>query len=642
MTLSTSSGGLCDTKTIGVFAGTGWVQETILLDDLTGTCALNLINGLRIDISSTEASLDPSLDKLEICTPCSGCIDPPANSDCNNPQAVGVNCSLTCDPGQTPIGGDIQCLLTMDPTDHNDTCDFVNDACCECDQCDDPTPIGLPAGASLKCAPSATPHKLATTCGLECGDNYEQKGSSATCTKVNTCPGTCGFDTMPCCKCTKCAEASPSSAPSGGSLTGDCDANSTLLSTCNVNCPVGSSLVGPDSQCTTDTPACSDTCTWTDAPCCACNTCSSVAPKDTNGIPANHGTNCAALTPTGQTCETLCPTGSYQVGANSTCSGGATCGNPCQWSTPPCCRCDRCTAAAPVPANGIGSQTGDCDANSATSSTCVTTCPAGYTKSGTDSTCTNDDPNSALCDGSCGWDPPPVCTCNGCPVAALSGASTTCTGPLHPSDPGSGGTANQCELVCETGYRLVDSSARYTCTAMNNGADCVWSGEPVCELIPVTVCDGGTTFGRITDEFDDRSHCFSEHGFSRWGWHTVLSPGVTDLNFTLYAGAAHCTKLTNPVGDVVVTYDGDTVDVCIYLDAGHGIDDGSIWIGTEEFPTVGGRKKKPSVAPGQYNHVISGPPIGASQWCRDDLAVAGQTGGDDIYIIIHVNVCDLV
>ncbi len=125
-----------------------------------------------------------------------------------------------------------------------------------------------------------------------------------------------------------------------------------------------------------------------------------------------------------------------------------------------------------------------------------------------------------------------------------------------------------------------------------------------------TVCE--TAFG-----LGDYGTCFSEYGFSRWGW-TNGPVGEGQYTFDVWAGAGQCdTDKGEWAGTVTVTYGGGTVSVEYDILDEFEVTETHVYAGSNPIPTD--KKGKETVAPGQYK--------------------VGSDLSGDIYIIVHLVVC---
>jgi len=128
------------------------------------------------------------------------------------------------------------------------------------------------------------------------------------------------------------------------------------------------------------------------------------------------------------------------------------------------------------------------------------------------------------------------------------------------------------------------------------------------------------------------STCFSEWGFSQWGWtNGPLAPKCQTYYFSLYAGAAQCKLYKgDKVGWVTVKYYGSSAIVKYYLYPGYKLDETHLYIGNQPLPGSGGGF---TVAPGQYTYSHD-----LNNATTDCYRVTGLSG--KIYIIAHAAVCD--
>ncbi len=104
--------------------------------------------------------------------------------------------------------------------------------------------------------------------------------------------------------------------------------------------------------------------------------------------------------------------------------------------------------------------------------------------------------------------------------------------------------------------------------------------------------------------------CFSDFGFSNWGWTNPVTPSTNEY-WPLWAGAAQCdTDKGTLVGNVHVMYDGTDVTVHFNIDPEYTLGETHVYAGYEMFPRT--RRGDFTVAPGQYSN--EGPFEGGQVW----------------------------
>jgi hypothetical protein len=105
----------------------------------------------------------------------------------------------------------------------------------------------------------------------------------------------------------------------------------------------------------------------------------------------------------------------------------------------------------------------------------------------------------------------------------------------------------------------------------------------------------------------DYAHCFTEYGFSKWGWtNGELGPGT--YVFPMYVGESDCIPSEeNLIGTVTISYDDSTDKVIVdYLitDPIYTLGSTHVWAGDEPFPRKGNNY---TAAPGQYGSTNTTP-----------------------------------
>jgi hypothetical protein len=118
---------------------------------------------------------------------------------------------------------------------------------------------------------------------------------------------------------------------------------------------------------------------------------------------------------------------------------------------------------------------------------------------------------------------------------------------------------------------------------------------------------------------DDDHACFSDAGFSRWGWNIgPLLPGT--YTYDVYAGAGQCDITKGQfVGTVTISYDGTHVTALYDLTNEYSHSETHLYAGTSPFPTKNNGRY--TVAPGQYS-------------------VQDELNGEAIYVIAHAVTCE--
>lgn len=132
---------------------------------------------------------------------------------------------------------------------------------------------------------------------------------------------------------------------------------------------------------------------------------------------------------------------------------------------------------------------------------------------------------------------------------------------------------------------------------------------------PNATCETSFAIGNS----DDDHACFSEAGFSRWGW-TIgpLTPGT--YTYDIYAGAGQCDIFRGQfVGTITISYNGTDVSASYDLTSGFSNSETHLYAGTSPFPRKNNGRY--TVAPGQYS-------------VQDDL------NGEAIYVIAHAVTCE--
>ncbi len=131
---------------------------------------------------------------------------------------------------------------------------------------------------------------------------------------------------------------------------------------------------------------------------------------------------------------------------------------------------------------------------------------------------------------------------------------------------------------------------------------------------------------------DGYAHCFSEYGFSNWGWtNGPLSAG--EYEFEIHAGVGQCIPTEETlVGWLTVIYDGATAIVTYNMYVGYTMDATHLYVGNDPLPTK--KNGDYTTAPGQY-------PYGRNlvDATTDSYEVTGLSG--DIYVVAHAVVWGL-
>ncbi|WP_320168196.1 T9SS type A sorting domain-containing protein [Mangrovibacterium marinum] len=193
------------------------------------------------------------------------------------------------------------------------------------------------------------------------------------------------------------------------------------------------------------------------------------------------------------------------------------------------------------------------------------------------------------------------------------GGTVTAAGVPYSSD--------ECTTVYAYTFQVVD--------------DC---GNPAEKIIYVTkettkygYCE--TAIAKLDGDYESDARCFREDGFSRWGW-TNLITEEGQYTLPLYAGAAQCIVAKGTlVGQVVVDYDGSTVNVEYQIDEGYALSEAHIYVGCEPYPTKNG---KPTVAPGQFTF------NGGSLEHVNGLTAEFDNVHGGFYIIAHAVTCEVI
>ena len=129
---------------------------------------------------------------------------------------------------------------------------------------------------------------------------------------------------------------------------------------------------------------------------------------------------------------------------------------------------------------------------------------------------------------------------------------------------------------------------------------------------------GGCETAFAKGNTEDDHACFSEGGFSRWGWNIgPLSEGT--YTYDVYAAAGQC-NINNGalVGTVTIEYTNGFVGATYDLLDGYVIQEEHLYVGSTPYPVK--RNGRYTVAPGQY--------------------YVEQPLSGDVYVIAHSVVCD--
>jgi hypothetical protein len=174
---------------------------------------------------------------------------------------------------------------------------------------------------------------------------------------------------------------------------------------------------------------------------------------------------------------------------------------------------------------------------------------------------------------------------------------------------------------------------KYTVTPRGESSVCPGDDELVTITIEPCVCNTAYAYGGIAGNEDQT--CFSQGGFSQWGWSNAITAAGT-YNWPLYAGAAQCdiTKGWGEVGNVQVVYDdiANTLSVTYTITkAGYSMSEVHVYVGCTQYPQ---KRGKNTVAPGQYT-------FQATNLDKSTEMTVNFTGvSDDIWVIAHAEVCE--
>lgn len=138
----------------------------------------------------------------------------------------------------------------------------------------------------------------------------------------------------------------------------------------------------------------------------------------------------------------------------------------------------------------------------------------------------------------------------------------------------------------------------------------------------------GTAFA-----YGDGATCFSEYGFSRWGWTIAIEEEGTYV-YDLYAGAGQCDISKGTlVGTLTVEYSGGIVTATYNIMEEYYMEEAHFYAGDAPLPTLKrGKKFVETVAPGQYPYIedpVSDPNSSSFTVEVDDV------DEDGIFIVAH-------
>ncbi|MFD2519241.1 hypothetical protein ACFSTG_15130, partial [Salinimicrobium flavum] len=167
-----------------------------------------------------------------------------------------------------------------------------------------------------------------------------------------------------------------------------------------------------------------------------------------------------------------------------------------------------------------------------------------------------------------------------------------------------------------------------TPTDMDDDGDCIPNDDDDCPYDPNNDCDdNGVGEGCETAYmFGDVELNSLDYPGNNWGWGLEITEadiaaeadGVWEIPFYAAAGQNDWENKGYQAGHVVLTLDGDNLEVEIVLNAGVTMNDTHIYVGSE-WPD--------SRAPGQFD-------------MDDDDNVFDVGGIEPIYVIVHAEVCD--
>lgn len=182
---------------------------------------------------------------------------------------------------------------------------------------------------------------------------------------------------------------------------------------------------------------------------------------------------------------------------------------------------------------------------------------------------------------------------------------------------------------CQADLDLSDSEKLSTADAMTKGKNNA-SAEAMEGEESSSEDDGCETIFAGGDA--ENAWCFTDEGFSRWGW-TIgpLAEAEESYSFELYAAAGQCdTSKGVLVGHLTVAYMDGTATVTYNMLEEFTLSEAHLYVGEEAYPKD--KNGNPTVAPGQfpYKDVVAGEPY----------VIDGLESGE-IWVIAHGVTCGI-
>ena len=155
--------------------------------------------------------------------------------------------------------------------------------------------------------------------------------------------------------------------------------------------------------------------------------------------------------------------------------------------------------------------------------------------------------------------------------------------------------------------------------------------EVTCTFVVPPCAPTCNTIYAFNNQADSESiECFLENGYSNWGWsNKVMQPleGSYVGTWPLYAGNPDCAPITDPVGEVTITYAaGGTLTVDYEMFGDHYLTEAHVNVGCNWYAMK--KNGSPTISPGQYNY-------GGNTEMATSYSVEFPEVSGDVWVIVH-------